>query len=139
MPGTTFVSKTLPSMSGGTADRDSSFAIGRRAFFNMSHVSHTSNNVNKNIDYSSIKGKKSSIVYGKPINDKSADFRIQRLRLATIGGGSSKVKNQGDIVSFNRTTPDNNLIDNVLNRARNKGAVAPKKKPIGSGGSGCCA
>lgn len=132
------ISKNMPTITCGAADRDSSFVMGRRAFFYMSHLSHASTNVNKNIDYSSVRGKKSSIVYGKPLNDKSADLRIQRLRLAAIGSGSSKVKNQGDIVNFNRTTPDINLRNHVLNRARNGGAVVPRKKPAGSGGSGCC-
>jgi len=131
----TAISKIMPTMSGGTADRDSSFVMGRRAFFNHNSVSHNANNVNKNIDYSSVKGTKSSIVYGKPLNDKSGNLRIQRLRLSAVGGGSSKLKNANDSVNFNRTTPDVNFQTHVLSRVRGGGTVAHKK---GVPRSKCC-
>ena len=120
-------SKAMPKMSGGTADRGNSFILGRRAFFNNNHKSHTSENVGKNIDYSETVGKESSITYAKPLQNKSADLRIQRLRLSTIGSGSSRLKNADDKITFVKNGADYNYVNNALSRVRGGGATGPKK------------
>ena len=90
-------SKSMPSNGSNVSDRTSTFILGRRAH-NFS--SHNPNNVNKNIDYSSVLGKPSSIIYGKPLNNTSSDLRIQRLRLSTIGIASTRIKNNNDLILF---------------------------------------
>lgn len=44
-------------------------------------VSYYSRNSKKNVDYSMVLGKPSSIFYGKPINNTSYALRLQRLRI----------------------------------------------------------
>lgn len=121
------ISKSMPRMTGGTADRDSTFVLGRRAFFNNTSKSYESNNVGKNVDYSKVLKKDSSNVYAKPLPNKSGDLRIQRLRLATIGSGSSKLKDNNDFVSFVNDGPDRNLVNSALSRVRGGGAIATRK------------
>jgi hypothetical protein len=124
----TIINKNMPNMSGGTSDRDSSFILGRRAFLNSSHNSHNSQYLAKNLNYDEIKNKKTSILYAKPLQNMGSDLRTQRLRLTTIGGGSLKVKNSNDPVSFTRTDKngDKNLVNNVLSRVRGTGGYKPK-------------
>jgi len=117
-------SKKMPSNGSNVSDRTSSFILGRRAY-NFS--SHNPGNVNKNIDYSSVIGKQSSIIYGKPLNNTSNDLRIQRLRLATIGIASTRVKDSNDYVQLNGKNQDTNLINNVLSRVRGGGSIVSKK------------
>ena len=117
-------SKSMPSNGSNVSDRTSSFSLGRRAY-NFS--SHNPSNVNKNIDYSSVLGKPSSIVYGKPLNNTSNDLRIQRLRLATIGIASMRIKTSNDYVQLNGKNQDTNLINNVLSRVRGSGSIVSKK------------
>lgn len=117
-------SKKMPSNGSNVSDRTSTFILGRRAY-NFS--SHNPSNVNKNIDYSSVLGKPSSIVYGKPLNDTSNDLRIQRLRLATIGIASMRVKDSNDYIQLNGKNQDKNLINNVLSRVRGSGSIVSKK------------
>lgn len=117
-------SKKMPSNGSNVSDRTSTFILGRRAY-NFS--SHNPSNVNKNIDYSSVLGKPSSIVYGKPLNDTSNDLRIQRLRLATIGIASMRVKDSNDYIQLNGKNQDKNLVNNVLSRVRGSGSVVSKK------------
>ena len=117
-------SKKMPSNGSNVSDRTSTFILGRRAY-NFS--SHNPSNVNKNIDYSSVLGKPSSIVYGKPLNDTSNDLRIQRLRLATIGIASMRVKHSNDYIQLNGKNQDKNLVNNVLSRVRGSGSIVSKK------------
>jgi hypothetical protein len=92
-------SKNMPSNGSNVSDRTSTFILGRRAY-NFS--SHNPSNVNKNMDYSSVLGKPSSVVFGKPLNNVSNDLRIQRLRLNTIGVASMRVKDSNDYIQFNK-------------------------------------
>jgi len=118
------MSKRMPPNGSNVSDRTSTFVLGRRAY-NFS--SHNPSNVNKNIDYSSVLGKPSSIVYGKPLNNTSNDLRIQRLRLNTIGIGSMRVKDKNDYIQLNGKNQDINLINNVLSRVRGSGSIVSKK------------
>ena len=117
-------SKKMPSNGSNVSDRTSTFILGRRAY-NFS--SHKPSKVNKNIDYSSVLGKPSSIVYGKPLNDTSNDLRIQRLRLATIGIASMRVKDSNDYIQLNGKNQDKNVVNNVLSRVRGSGSIVSKK------------
>jgi len=117
-------SKSMPSNGSNVSDRTSTFILGRRAY-NFS--SHNPNNVNKNIDYSSVLEKPSSIIYGKPLNNTSSDLRIQRLRLSTIGTASMRIKDSNDYIQLNGKNQDINLINNVLSRVRGGGSVVSKK------------
>ena len=121
------ISKKMPSNGSNVSDRSSSFILGRRAFTNSNFSSHNSQNIDKNIDYSSILGKKSSIIYGKPLQNNSNDLRIQRLRLSTIGAASMRIKDNNDSIHLNGKNVDLNLVNNVLSRVRGGGYVAPKK------------
>lgn len=121
----TNISKTMPPVTGNSTDRSSMFTLGRRAFFNKTYNSHLSSLENR--DYSSIKGKQSSISYAKPLNNQSGALRIQRLRLTAIGSGSSKLKNADDKLQFNKG-PDNNLKNSpIYVRVRGSGGGRPKK------------
>ena len=117
-------STRMPSNGSNVSDRTSSFSLGRQGY-NFS--SHNPTNVNKNIDYSSVLGKPSSIIYGKPLNNTSSDLRVQRLRLNTIGAGSMRVKNSNDYIQLNGKNQDVNLINNVLSRVRGSGSIVSKK------------
>ena len=126
---TTIISKNMPTMSGGTTDRDSSFILGRRAFLNQTFKTHQSANLGKNIDYSNVKNLKTSNIYAKPstLNNNSSELRTQRLRLNAIGGGSTKLKNSSDQISFVKNGADKNFVNNALSKVRGGGSVAPKK------------
>ena len=117
-------SRNMPSNGSNVSDRTSTFILGRRAY-NIS--SHNPSNVNKNIDYSSVLGKPSSIVYGKPLNNTSNELRIQRLRLSTIGSASMRIKDNNDYIQLNGKSQDVNLINNVLSRVRGSGSIVSKK------------
>ena len=117
-------SRNMPSNGSNVSDRTSTFILGRRAY-NFS--SHNPSNVNKNIDYSSVLGKPSSIVYGKPLNNTSNELRIQRLRLSTIGSASMRIKDNNDYIQLNGKSQDVNLINNVLSRVRGSGSIVSKK------------
>lgn len=121
----TNITKTMPLVTGGSNDRSSMFSIGRRAFSNKTYISHLSSLENR--DYSSIKGKQTSISYAKPLNNQSGDLRIQRLRLNAIGSGSSKLKNADDKLEFNKGA-DNNLKNSpIYVRVRGSGGGRPKR------------
>lgn len=117
-------SRNMPSNGSNVSDRTSTFILGRRAY-NFS--SHNPSNVNKNIDYSYVLGKPSSIVYGKPLNNTSNELRIQRLRLSTIGSASMRIKDNNDYIQLNGKSQDVNLINNVLSRVRGSGSIVSKK------------
>ena len=119
-------SKTLPKVSGGVYDRDSSFILGRRAFFNNNHKTHNINNVNKQIDYSKV-NKESSNIFAKPLQNTDSNLRIQRLRLSTIGSGTSKLKSNENKISFIKDGPDYNYINNTLAKVRGSGGYRPKR------------
>lgn len=124
---TTNISKTMPPVTGNSNDRSSIFILGRRAFFNKTYESYNVSNLPQFTDYSSIKNKKTSISYAKPLNDKSGDLRIQRLRLTSIGSGSSKLKNTETKIQFNKG-PDNNLKNSpIYVRVRGSGGGRPKR------------
>jgi len=121
------LSKQMPSNGSNVSDRTSSFTLGRNAFIKNINNTHLISNMNKNINYSSVLGKQSSIIYGKPLNNVSNDLRIQRLRLTTIGGASIKLKNGLDNIHLNGKNNDNNFVNNVVTRVRGGGSIAPKK------------
>ena len=120
-------SKQMPSNGSNVSDRTNSFSLGRNAFIKNINNTHLISNMNKNIDYSSVLNKPSSIVYGKPLNNVSSDLRIQRLRLTTIGGASIKLKNSKDSINLNGKNSDNNYVNNVVSRVRGGGTIAPPK------------
>ena len=120
--GDSYITKNIPLNSGGNSDKDSSFAIGRRAFFDNTHKSYLYNGECK---YD--KTKKTSTPYTKQINDGSSNLRTQRLRLLAIGSGSSKIKNPNDKVSFVKVNGDVNYVNSALSRVRGAGYVAPKR------------
>ncbi len=114
----------MPSNGSNVTDRTSTFILGRRAF-NFS--SHNSENLKKNLDYSSLENKITSNVCAKPLENMSSDLRIQRIRLATIGNSSMILKNDKDFIQLNGKPQDVNYVNNVLSRVRGGGYVAPKK------------
>lgn len=118
------VSKSMPSNGSNVTDRTSTFILGRRAF-NIS--SHNSENLKKNLDYSSLENKLTSNVCAKPLENMSSDLRIQRLRLSTIGNSSMILKNDSDVTQLNGKNQDVNYVNNVLSRVRGGGYIAPKK------------
>ena len=121
---TTKVCKNMPSNGSNVTDRTSTFILGRRAF-NMS--SHNSENLKKNLDYSSLENKITSNVRAKPLENMSSDLRIQRLRLATIGNSSMITNSENDFTQLNGKSQDVNYVNNVLSRVRGGGYVGPKK------------
>jgi hypothetical protein len=121
------LSKQMPSNGSNVSDRTNTFSLGRFAFSKNINNTHIISNMNKNIDYSSVLAKQSSIIYGKPLNNVSSDLRIQRLRLTTIGSASMKLKNSLDNIYLNGKNSDNNYVNNVITRVRGGGSVAPKK------------
>ena len=118
------VYKNMPPNGSNVTDRTSTFILGRRAF-NFS--SHNSENLKKNLDYSSVLNNQSSNVFAKPLENMSSDLRIQRLRLSTIGNASMVLKNDKDFIQLNGKNQDVNYVNNVLSRVRGGGYVAPKK------------
>lgn len=120
----TNISKNMPSNGSNVTDRTSTFILGRRAF-NFS--SHNSENLKKNLDYSSVLNKQSSNVYAKPLENMSGELRIQRLRLSTIGNASMSLKNNNDVIQLNGKNQDTNYVNNVLSKVRGGGYIVPKK------------
>tara|TARA_B100000287_G_C20527622_1_gene739533 strand:+ start:498 stop:887 length:390 start_codon:yes stop_codon:yes gene_type:complete len=125
---TTIISKNMPTMSGGTADRDSTFILGRRAFIKQTYqITNCDDSKSLASLYDNYKNIKTSNVYAKPINNGSSDLRTQRLRLNTIGGASLKVKDVNTKTNFVKNGADINFVNNVVSRVRGGGSVAPKK------------
>ena len=122
---TALFSKNMPQKS-LTSDNQTSFILGRRAFFNKTYLSHKTENLSKNLDYKNYSARHTS----KPLENKSSDLRTQRLRLAAIGGGSTKLKDSTDQVSFVTKNGDVNFVNTTLSRTRAGGSVAPKKRNI---------
>ena len=124
-------SKIMPSNGSNVSDRTNTFSLGRSAYIKNINNTHLVNNMNKNVDYSSVLGKESSQVYGKPLNNVSSDLRVQRLRLTTIGSASMKLKDSKDSVNLNGKNSDVNFVNSALTRVRGGGSIAPKKKKKG--------
>ena len=120
---TALFSKNMPQKS-LTSDNNTSFVLGRRAFFNKTYLSHKTENLSKNLDYKDYSSRQIS----KPLENKSSDLRTQRLRLATIGSGSSKLKDSNDQVSFVKKNGDVNYVNTAISRVRGGGSVPLKKK-----------
>jgi hypothetical protein len=120
-------SSKMPTNGSNVSDRTNSFTLGRSAYIKNINNTHLINNMNKNIDYSNVLGKHSSIVYGKPLNNVSGDLRIQRLRLTTIGAASMRLNNNNSNIYLNGKNNDFNFVNNALTRVRGGGSVAPKK------------
>ena len=104
------ISKMMPQKFRG-ADGGNTFMLGRKAFSNKIHESHLVGNIGSNIDFTSCK-----LNCSKPLPDKSADLRIQRLRLSTIGSGSTRLKNNDDEIRFK--SADINFVNRVLRKVR---------------------
>ena len=60
---------SMPTNGSNVSDRTNTFSLGRSAYIKNINNTHLVNNMNKNIDYSSVLGKESSQVYGKPLNN----------------------------------------------------------------------
>ena len=125
---TTIISKNMPNMSGGTADRDSTFILGRRAFIKQTYqTTNCDGSESLATLYNNYKNIKTSNVIAKPIHNGSSSLRTQRLRLNAIGGGSLKVKDANTQTNFIKNGADINYVNNVVSRVRGGGSVAPKK------------
>ena len=118
------ISRNMPSNGSNVTDRTSTFILGRKAF-NFS--SHDSENLKKNLDYSSTTNILTSNVCAKPLENMSNDLRLQRLRLSTIGNSSMSLKNDKDFIQLNGKNQDVNYVNNVLSRVRGGGYIVPKK------------
>ena len=116
-----FFNKNMPQKS-LTSDNQTSFILGRRAFFNKTYLSHDTSYLFKNLNYSFKDNNQS-----KPLQDKSNNLRIQRLRLTTIGSGSSKLTSQNSEISFVKKDGDINYVNTILSKVRGSGCVPPKK------------
>ncbi len=117
MSNSVILSKNMPPKF-AFADGGNSFAMGRKAFANATHTSHLINNLAKN---------NSSLSNPKPLPNQSSDLRTQRLRMTAIGGGSSKLSNTNDSISFKQTT-HLNIVNNAVSRARGGGGGSVPKK-----------
>jgi hypothetical protein len=114
------VSKNMPQKF-SVADGGNSFVLGRKAFFNDTHKSHLIENLGNN---------NSSSTNPRPLPNQASDLRTQRLRLAAIGGGSSRLKNIDDTVSY-KSTSHINVVNTARTRARGGGGSSvPKKNSI---------
>jgi hypothetical protein len=114
------LSKNMPPKF-SVADGGNSFAIARKAFANATHTSHLIDNVANN---------NSSMTNPKPLPNQGSDLRTQRLRMTAIGGGSTKLSNANDTVSFKQTSHIN-IVNNARSRARGGGSSSvPKKSSI---------
>lgn len=121
------ISKTMPPSMSDSNDRSSTFSLGRKVYFNNSYLSYK-NNPSLKSDFNTCKNKVTSNVCSKPIPNNSSSLRTQMLKLNTIGGASTKLKNNNDQIRYKSNESSNiNLINHVRSRARNSGYIAPKK------------
>lgn len=128
---------TNPRISGGVADRDSTYSLARKAFFNKTYDSHQSANQKQNLIYSAndLANKQEHRRLGyanmqtfnpgfsKPLPNQSGDLRIQRLRMMAIGGSARTIP-----INPSPISTDKNFIHTALTRVRAGGSIAPKKK-----------
>ena len=117
----TIFSKKMPQKS-LTSDNQTSFVLGRRAFFNKTYLSHDTENLSKNLNYpTTYYYKGNNKQSGKPLENNTSDLHIQRLRLTTIGASSTKLKNQNDEILFVKFNSDKNYVNTVLSKVRGRG------------------
>jgi hypothetical protein len=133
-------SSVNPRVSGGVADRDSTYSLGRKAFINNVNKSYESQKLKQNLYYSknALANKQEHGALGytnmqsfnpgfsKPLPNQSHDLRIQRLRMMTIGEGTMRIDKKVNSVNFNNV--DNNFVNTALTRTRAGGSIAPRKK-----------
>ena len=112
----TTISKSMPNKF-QFDDHTTTYSLGRRAFFNNTYKSHLPQNVSYN---------NSGIQNPKPLENKSSDLRIQRLRMTAIGSGKSKLQNPTDTVSYK--VVDNNYVNAAITRARGFGNSSVPKR-----------
>tara|TARA_B110000444_G_scaffold260912_1_gene309908 strand:+ start:291 stop:698 length:408 start_codon:yes stop_codon:yes gene_type:complete len=97
------VSRNMPQKF-GVSDGGNSFILGRSAFFNNTSISHQNKNLpNNSSSTNSVKTNRLKTESGNnpsPLPEMSNSTRIQRLRLGAIGGGSYKLKNNDDYISY---------------------------------------
>ena len=133
MSNPTTLSRTMPQKF-SVADGGNSFILGRRAFFNDTHESHLVQNLgNNNSSTNSKKTDRLKTESGnnpRPLPNKGSDLRTQRLRLSAVGGGSSKLKDSNDKVSY-KPEDHKNVVNNARTRVRGGGAAfVPKPVSI---------
>ena len=133
MTTTTNISRNMPQKF-SVADGGNSFVLGRRAFFNNTYKSHEIENLGNN--NSSTNSKKTDRLKSesgnnpRPLPNKGSDLRTQRLRLSAVGGGSSRLKDPTDKVSY-KPEDHKNVINNARTRVRGGGAAfVPKPDSI---------
>jgi len=134
-----YLSQINPHNSGGISDRDNSYSLGRKAFFNKIYESKQINNLKQNLNYTNINLNNNNInhlnytslqnsfkgtIYAKPLPNKSNDLRIQNIRLTAIGNGSTKLNSPNTFVNFNDY--DKNFVNSKLKKVRSSGYIAPK-------------
>lgn len=127
------LSKNMPQKF-NVADGGNSFILGRRAFFNNTYKSHQIENLgNNNSSTNSIKTDRLGTESGnnpKPLPNKGSDLRTQRLRLSAVGGGSTRLKDSNDKVSY-KPEDHKNIVNNAKTRVRGGGAACvPKPNSI---------
>ena len=133
MSSTVTLSKNMPQKF-NVADGGNSFILGRRAFFNNTYVSHQVQNLgNNNSSTNSVKTDRLGTESGnnpRPLPNKASDLRIQRLRLSAVGGGSARLKDSSDKVSY-KPEDHKNVVNNAKTRVRGGGAAfVPKPDSI---------
>ena len=133
MPITVNISKNMPQKF-SVADGGNSFILGRRAFFNNTYESHKIENLgNNNSSTTSAKTNRLGTESGnnpRPLPNKSSNLRTQRLRLSAVGGGSARLKDSSDKVSY-KPEDDKNIVNNAKTRVKGGGAAfVPKPKSI---------
>lgn len=127
------LSKNMPQKF-NVADGGNSFILGRRAFFNNTYKSHQIENLgNNNSSTNSVKTHRLETESGnnpKPLPNKGSDLRTQRLRLSAVGGGSTRLKDSNDKVSY-KPEDHKNIVNNAKTRVRGGGAASvPKPNSI---------
>ena len=66
----------------------------------------------------------------RPLPNIDSASRVQRLRLSAVGGGSSRLKNENDRVSF-KPEDHKNVVNNAIYKVRGGGAAfVPKRDSI---------
>lgn len=116
-----YFSKMMPTTTNNFSERSSNFSIARKAFIKNIDLSHKNENLSNNLKNNN------KLDIPKPIENKSNDLRIQRLRLSTIGFGSMRLKDSNDTINYKGKSPDNNYVNNRRSYIRAGGSIAPKK------------
>lgn len=125
----TTVSKNMPKKF-NVADGGSSFVLGRRAFFSNVSESHKVSNLGNNNSSNTKKLSTQDGIAPRPLPQIDAGSRVQRLRLSAVGGGSSKLKNASDRISY-KQEDHRNIVNNARTKVRGGGAAfVPKPDSI---------